>query len=450
LIEAVLERLNDVAGRVAALEALEMEGLVVGDIGDLEYAVPALTLSTANAEGAAETVIRSDATLLVFDATNPADISTAAATGSAGTAARRDHVHDHPAGLGVDLHHNQSHVLTGGDHTESGLAAGHVLRATAADAFAFGALQVGDLPDNGANPTASVGLAAVNGVASTWMRSDGAPALDQGIAPTWTAAHIFSNTVDLAQYLRHSGDTDTYLEFTDDQIDFYAGAVQFLTLDETTQDILIVNAGQVDMDFRVDWNTGTSLFVLGSNGHVGINDTSPDATLHVTQTNDAGVSALLLEAGTNGELATPNGEMLRIGHFDAVGPTFTERMNMAIDGHIQIHGVLELGEEAVASGYLETDELMYFNTDRTNNDSNSDFIFGTNRTGAAGGTELFRITDEGRVGIGAAAPGSTVEINLATEDLEFVDAGSAGATEQDWLEVQIGGNTGYIRVFASK
>lgn len=42
-----------------------------------------------------------------------------------------------------------------------------------------------------ANPTASVGLAAVNGVATTAMRSDAAPALDQGIAPTWTAQHIF-------------------------------------------------------------------------------------------------------------------------------------------------------------------------------------------------------------------------------------------------------------------
>lgn len=44
----------------------------------------------------------------------------------------------------------------------------------------------------GANPTASVGLTAVNGVATTFLRSDGAPALDQGIAPTWTAEHTFT------------------------------------------------------------------------------------------------------------------------------------------------------------------------------------------------------------------------------------------------------------------
>lgn len=45
----------------------------------------------------------------------------------------------------------------------------------------------------GADPTASLGLTAVNGSASTFMRSDGAPALDQTIAPTWTGGHKFQN-----------------------------------------------------------------------------------------------------------------------------------------------------------------------------------------------------------------------------------------------------------------
>ena len=45
------------------------------------------------------------------------------------------------------------------------------------------------------NPSASVGLTAVNGSAATFMRSDGAPALDVGIDPTWTGTHTFSDTV---------------------------------------------------------------------------------------------------------------------------------------------------------------------------------------------------------------------------------------------------------------
>lgn len=49
-----------------------------------------------------------------------------------------------------------------------------------------------------ANPTALVGLSAVNGVATTAMRSDGAPALDQGIVPTWTGVHTHSKSVIIA------------------------------------------------------------------------------------------------------------------------------------------------------------------------------------------------------------------------------------------------------------
>lgn len=42
-----------------------------------------------------------------------------------------------------------------------------------------------------ANPTAVVGLTVANGSAVTAMRSDAAPALSTGIAPTWTGAHTF-------------------------------------------------------------------------------------------------------------------------------------------------------------------------------------------------------------------------------------------------------------------
>lgn len=41
------------------------------------------------------------------------------------------------------------------------------------------------------NPTASVGLTAVNGTALTAMRSDAAPALSQAIVPTWMQPHTF-------------------------------------------------------------------------------------------------------------------------------------------------------------------------------------------------------------------------------------------------------------------
>lgn len=58
-------------------------------------------------------------------------------------------------------------------------------------AIGLRAITLADLPATGANPTALVGLTAINGAASTSLRSDGAPALSQAIAPTWTNLHIF-------------------------------------------------------------------------------------------------------------------------------------------------------------------------------------------------------------------------------------------------------------------
>ncbi|MGX9944861.1 tail fiber domain-containing protein [Bradyrhizobium denitrificans] len=42
-----------------------------------------------------------------------------------------------------------------------------------------------------ANPVSKSGMAAVNGSAVTYMRSDAAPAIDPAINPTWTGKHIF-------------------------------------------------------------------------------------------------------------------------------------------------------------------------------------------------------------------------------------------------------------------
>lgn len=68
-----------------------------------------------------------------------------------------------------------------------------------------------------ANPSATIGLAAVNGSAVTMMRSDAAPPLSQAIAPTWTGIHTFGNYARFAggdvsaPGISFAADTDTGL-----------------------------------------------------------------------------------------------------------------------------------------------------------------------------------------------------------------------------------------------
>lgn len=56
----------------------------------------------------------------------------------------------------------------------------------------FRALVAADIPLTSANPSASVGLSAVDGSTGNWMDAGSAPALSQAIAPTWTGGHTWT------------------------------------------------------------------------------------------------------------------------------------------------------------------------------------------------------------------------------------------------------------------
>jgi len=105
-----------------------------------------------------------------------------------------------------------------------------------------------------------------------------------------------------------------------------------------------------DMHFLVGNNGATEAMTILNSGNVGIGTTSPDGSLHV------------------------------------------------------YNGQLILGKESISSAYIESDEGMYFNIDRNANEGSRDFIFGTDRSGSSGGTDLMVIRDTGNVGIGTTIP----------------------------------------------
>jgi len=84
--------------------------------------------------------------------------------------------------------------------------------------------------------------------------------------------------------------------------------------------------------------------------------------------------------------------------------------------------------------------------------AHGNIIFETSTTNAQNTVEAFKIKgDTGSVGFGGVTtPTGIIELKGATENTTFEDAGSTGATEQDWVEVTVGGVTGYIRIYATK
>lgn len=61
-------------------------------------------------------------------------------------------------------------------------------------------IAAGLLANSFAAPTVTIGLTATPGSASTGIRSDGAPALSQAIAPVWTGLHTFSASPNAAKF----------------------------------------------------------------------------------------------------------------------------------------------------------------------------------------------------------------------------------------------------------
>jgi hypothetical protein len=117
-----------------------------------------------------------------------------------------------------------------------------------------------------------------------------------------TAGPLFAS-ITASNGIAHAGDTDTRIEFVDDQILFHAGGVKLLSLVEGGTDNVVINQDSNDVDFRVEGNTDTHLlFVDGGNDKIAIGTSTVNAsslltvsgTIHAT-----GITSSLLPSNTD-------------------------------------------------------------------------------------------------------------------------------------------------------
>jgi len=73
-----------------------------------------------------------------------------------------------------------------------------------------------------------------------------------------------------SEYRYHLGDTNTYDRFRADRYGITLGGVEFLDMQETTQDVVEWNAANNDIDFIVNTTIADTLFVRGGDGVVEI------------------------------------------------------------------------------------------------------------------------------------------------------------------------------------
>jgi len=104
-----------------------------------------------------------------------------------------------------------------------------------------------------------------------------------------------SGEIIVDEYIKHNGDTDTFIKFTDDIVILKAGNKSMFRGEPTAGKIYINNGGH-DVDFMVrDTSSGALLYTDAGNARVGIGTDAPDYTLDVA--GDIGIDSKLIHNG---------------------------------------------------------------------------------------------------------------------------------------------------------
>jgi len=127
--------------------------------------------------------------------------------------------------------------------------------------------------------------------------------VDVTIANGASSVTTISGELAIPTKIFHVGDTDTFINFTDDDINFQAGGVNFLDLTEDTQNEVTFNEAGADIDFRIETaDESHMLFIEGSSNRMSIGDNtgSPGATLEIKNHASAGATGVpLLQLNNN-------------------------------------------------------------------------------------------------------------------------------------------------------
>ncbi|HRS18098.1 MAG TPA: tail fiber domain-containing protein [Bacteroidales bacterium] len=173
-----------------------------------------------------------------------------------------------------------------------------------------------------ANPTASIGLTAINGSATTFMRSDAAPALDVAITPTWTGAHIWSALGTFNAGLNASGAAVNLNANSNNAVNIGTGtSTGTVTIGGTAAQTIAIGNGAAAKTVTLGSTNTTSTTTINA-GTGGINLTTGAATSMITTLGTTGAAEF--------RSSTANSDRIRIlPQSTAVGGTFTGTLTSA-------------------------------------------------------------------------------------------------------------------------
>jgi len=93
------------------------------------------------------------------------------------------------------------------------------------------------------------------------------------------------------------------------------------------------------------------------------------------------------------------------------GTTGTFNSTVTAQKLVATNGILELDDNGSHNGVINVPASLFVNIDSDNSNTGEIFVIAKDRTSTSGGTELFKVQENGNVGIGTAAPASLLHVN---------------------------------------
>lgn len=220
---------------------------------------------------------------------------------------------------------------------------------------------------------------------------------------------VVSGNLYTSEYIYHEADTDTYIQFSDDEIQIAAGGRTFIKLEEASTDKMTINHGALDIDLQVKGENEANLIRTdAANDRVGIGTSSPTHVLSV-------VGAVSASLGLSGSLT----RLVNGTSYLAAGANVT--ITSASNGQVTI---------AASSGGGGGGSGDYQSKSSDFSAGTSEYMFGINTTSGAVTATLPACASAGAgkqyIFKDVAGQAGSNNISIATNGSETVDgAGSA-------------------------